>query len=340
MSSVSETKRQASLRQRGISLVELMVAMVIGLVLIAGVIKIFASNKQGYRTHEALSRIQENGRYAMEIMARNIRMAGFMGCGNLDTIEPNVIANNPPSGGLDASTAVRGYEYDGSNWSPSFNGTAPTGVVAGTDVITVSRGGDCGAYLVGNMLVDNANIQLNPDNTCNFQAGDVVIISDCVSTDIFRATSVSLGASKITIAHTNSQNTTNRLSKAYNTDARIYKYTAYDYYIKENAANEPTLYVRENGVEPGSELVEGVENLQFEYGSDTDGDRSADSYAAADSVADWSEIASVRADITLRSLNDNVAVSSKTYIYDGANVTNKRLRKDMASTIGLRNRIP
>ena len=215
MSSVSRTKRQAS-RQRGISLVELMVAMVIGLILIAGVVKIFASNKQGYRTHEAMSRIQENGRYAMEILARNVRMAGFMGCGNLDTIEPNVIANNPPSGGLSASNAVRGYEYDGSNWSPSFNGTAPTGVVAGTDVITVSRGGDCGAYLVGNMLVDNANIQLNPDNTCNFQAGDVVIISDCVSTDIFRATSVSGGAtSKITIAHANNMNTTNRLSKAY-----------------------------------------------------------------------------------------------------------------------------
>lgn len=337
MSSVSRTKRQAS-RQRGISLVELMVAMVIGLILIAGVVKIFASNKQGYRTHEAMSRIQENGRYAMEILARNVRMAGFMGCGNLDTIEPNVIANNPPSGGLSASNAVRGYEYDGSNWSPSFNGTAPTGVVANTDVITVDRGGDCGAYLVGNMLVDNANIQLNPDNTCNFQAGDVVIISDCASTDIFRATNVSLGASKITIAHANSQNTTNRLSKAYNTDARVYKYNAYDYYIKENAANEPALYVRENGTE--SELVEGVENLQLEYGSDTDGDRSADSYAAADSVADWSKITSVRADITLRSLNDNVAVSSKTYSYDGANITNKRLRKDMASTIGLRNRIP
>ncbi len=328
--------------QRGLGLVELMIAMVIGLVLIGGVIQIFASNKQGYITHEALSRIQENGRYAMEIMSRNVRMAGFTGCAALDTAEPNIIANNPPQGGLTASTAVLGHEYNGSSWTPSYSGTPPSGaggVVAGSDLINVNRGADCGAYLVGNMATDNANLQINDDNTCNFQADDVLIISDCASTDIFRASSVSSGASKITIAHANNVNTSNRLSKAYGEDARIFKLSTYDYYVALNASSEPSLYVREDNVE--SELVEGVEDMQITYGLDTDGDRAVDSYVDADaSGLDWSEVVSVRIQLGLRSISDNIAINSSTYSFNGANETNRRLRKNMRATIGVRNRLP
>lgn len=327
--------------QRGLSLVEMMVAMVIGLLLIGGVIQIFASNKQGYLTHEALSRIQENGRYAMEIMSRNVRMAGFTGCAALDTVEPNVIANNPPAGGLRASTAVLGYEYDGSSWDPAYTG-APSGVVANTDLVTVNRGADCGAYLVGNMTAVNANIQINADNICNFQANDVIIISDCSSTDIFRASSVSSdsGSGRVTIAHANNQNSSNRLSKPYGTDARIFKLSTYDYYVKLNASNppQPTLYVREDGTE--SELVEGVEDMQISYGVDTTGDRAADSYVDADAVTDWGDVASVRVALGLRSINDYVALTETSYSFNGVNVTNRHLRKAMSATIGVRNRLP
>jgi len=51
-------------RQQGLTLVELMIAMVIGLILIAGVIQIFLSSQQAYRTQESMSRIQESGRFA------------------------------------------------------------------------------------------------------------------------------------------------------------------------------------------------------------------------------------------------------------------------------------
>ncbi len=326
-------------KEKGLTLVELMVAMVIGLVLVGGVIQIFVSNKQAYRVQEAMSRVQENGRFAIEIFSRNTRMAGFTGCGSLDVVEPNVIANNPPAGGFSASNAVFGYEYDGSAWTPAF-AAPPANVVANTDVITINRGDDCGAYLLGNMTADNANIQLNPGNSCGFTAGDIIIISDCVSTDVFRATNVSAGASKITIAHANSQNTTNRLSKAYGADARIHKLSSYDYYIRENPAGEPALYIRENGAV--SELVEGTEDLQILYGEDTTDDKSADQYVDADAVAvsDWNNISGVRATFGLRSLTNNVSTSNQTYSYDGANITNRRLRQNMTSTISLRNRTP
>jgi len=189
------------------------------------------------------------------------------------------------------------------------------------------------------MATESADLQINEDNTCNFQSGEVVIISDCASTDIFRASAVTdTGTGKITIAHATSHNSTNRLSKAYADNARVFKLSTYDYYVALNANGEPSLYVREDGTE--SELVEGVEDMQITYGRDTTGDRAVDSYVAAGSVTDWSEVASVRIDLGLRSLSDNVTINSSTYSFDGANVTNKRLRKNMHATIGVRNRLP
>jgi len=59
---------------RGLSIVELMVAVTIGLLLMGGAISIFVSNKNTYEITDDLSRLQENARYAIATMARDIRM--------------------------------------------------------------------------------------------------------------------------------------------------------------------------------------------------------------------------------------------------------------------------
>lgn len=64
-------------RQSGLSLVELMVAMVLGLILMAGAIQIMAGTRQSFRFNEGMTIIQENGRYAISILERNIRLTGF-----------------------------------------------------------------------------------------------------------------------------------------------------------------------------------------------------------------------------------------------------------------------
>ncbi|PCI20615.1 MAG: hypothetical protein COB62_04440 [Piscirickettsiaceae bacterium] len=66
-------------KQSGLTLVELMVAMVIGLLLMAGVLQVFTANQQTYRVTENLSRVQENGRFAVDIINRFVRKAGFKG---------------------------------------------------------------------------------------------------------------------------------------------------------------------------------------------------------------------------------------------------------------------
>ncbi len=74
MSVLSVCSRQ----QQGLTLIEIMVALLIGAFLLAGVIKIFIVNKQTYRVQENLSRMQENGRFAMDYLSRYIRLAGYI----------------------------------------------------------------------------------------------------------------------------------------------------------------------------------------------------------------------------------------------------------------------
>lgn len=62
--------------QRGFTLVELMVAMTIGLILLAGVAQVFASNKQAYRYNESLSELQDNGNFAIQFIANQLANAG------------------------------------------------------------------------------------------------------------------------------------------------------------------------------------------------------------------------------------------------------------------------
>src|SRR5690554_4826207 len=68
--------------QKGLTLVELMVAMVLGLVVIGGAISLTLANRQSYRTNEGLSQVQESARTAFELLARDLRQAGVSGCDN------------------------------------------------------------------------------------------------------------------------------------------------------------------------------------------------------------------------------------------------------------------
>ncbi|MDS4058864.1 MAG: PilW family protein [Candidatus Contendobacter sp.] len=88
MNSIRQSLSRSAQRQHGLSLVEILVALVLSLFLLVGVIQLFIGSKQTYRFHDALSRVQENGRFALEAMARDIRMAGYQPVGGTATITP------------------------------------------------------------------------------------------------------------------------------------------------------------------------------------------------------------------------------------------------------------
>lgn len=67
---------------RGVSLIELMIALAIGALLVLGLVEVFSASRTAYQLSEGLSRVQENGRFALDYIQRDFRMAGHMGCVN------------------------------------------------------------------------------------------------------------------------------------------------------------------------------------------------------------------------------------------------------------------
>jgi len=341
--------------QTGFTLVELMIAMLLGLFLIGGILQIFLGSRQTYRMQENLSRLQENGRFVMDFISRDNRMMGFQGCASR-SIVPNIIIDpknpnpNPApatlAGGL--STPLVGSNNVANNWSAGACGAA-NACVDGTDAITYHFGAGCGGYLTGNMGTVNANIQIPASNSCNINMYDVLMLSDCGSSDIFIATSASSGSGVQTIAHANNQNTTNNLSKLYGSDAEVLVFRSYSFFIRNNTDGEPALWRLDNSKPTSTtnpiELVEGIENMQILYGADTDAtpDGAANYYVAAGTTGlNMNQVVSIRVSVLVRSINDGLAAQPVAYTYNGATVTptDRRIRRVFTSTIALRNRLP
>lgn len=330
----------------GFSLVELMVALVISLILIAGVIKIYEGSKQAYRVQDNQARLQENGRFAMYFLSKDIRMAGYMGCGRLTTFTPNVIAGSPPMTPLfDPDTVIGGY--DGGTWPAAFP-AKPTNLVPGTDAILVRFASASSVSVTGNLSATDANIQIdsNPDG---FQAGDLLFVTDCSHADVFRATSVSKGAGGIiTIAHSMSQNTSNNLSALYTKGSQVMAFRYSLYYIGTTTTpGVDALYrVSGNSASGGGpeELVEGVQDMQLLYGLDTDGDGAANQYRTAtqvDAITNgWQQVVSVRLNLLLESRENYLTQTPQQLRFNNTVYTapDKHLYAAFGDTVTLRNR--
>jgi len=334
--------------QAGLTLIEIMIAMTISLILLAGVIQIFISNKQTYRMQEAAAQIQEGGRFAVQMMDHDLRMTGYFGCGSLITAPVNRVDLNgdgiPDSNADFSGEGLQGFEHaDLPIAISNTQSLTADEVLPDTDIISISRGEDSGIRLVGNLTSVNANIQLDEALAGGrFKAKDTLMISDCTDGDIIAATNVSSGSGKITIAHANSANTTNFLSKAYGPDAEVMSLVSHIYYIGTGSSGRPALFryaLGNNGVMVAQELVEGVEDMQITYGEDTDGDKTANVYVDANAVADMAQVVSVRIDLTLSSLEDNIIAPPAGAAAGGGADGDRRLRRSFSTTTTIRNRV-
>ncbi|WP_265944219.1 hypothetical protein [Dechloromonas sp. A34] len=330
-------------RQAGISIIEIMITLVLGLFIIGGALYTFLSTRTAFVTNDAIAKIQEDGRMVMERLTREIRQAGFLGCANSLDIPPKILSKTlPPT--FAAGDGVRVFN-DGTGW------TNTTGVarVAGTDVIELKGMSSCTSKLDGNMTADNANIQI-VSNPCGWTAGAVLVIADCTSMDIFTATSVSKAAGKDTIAHASDVNIDNKLSKAYGKEAIVFGYGEKSFFVGMHPTlNLPMLYETSyNGTTTtANDVVANVYDLQvLAVRADSNADSAPDvtvtstgSPPALGGVT-WSQALSLQLRFSVRSESDNAGPSSSTYTFNGASVTDKRIKRDFTTVIGIRNRLP
>lgn len=341
-------------RQAGLSLVELIISISVGLVLTIIVLQIFAASRNTYRSTENQSRLQENGRYIIEKMSRDIRIAGYAGCTRLGTNNANI--NNLVRAAnewlqLNQDNVVRGMEHADLQEVANF-GIAAQEVKPGSDVIRIIGARNTSAQLTGNMDTENANIQItgNPDN---FARDDILIISDCNDADVFRATTVANGQGGITtIAHAADGNTDVNLSKTYGTrpewpnTAEIMRLSTTIYYIGAGVQNGCPANTLCRNILRGADLVtepliQNVEQLQLLYGEDMDGDGTANRVVLANEVQNWAGVISVQINLILRSQDDNIVPSAQTYTFMGQEETaqDRRIRRPFSTTVAIRGRV-
>ena len=333
--------------QRGFSVIELMIAMVIGLILTAGVLQVFTSSRATYRFNEQLARLQENERIAADMIQNDVRQAGYQGCAK----------QVPFTNTLNSSTTVqwnfavplRGHEASGAGaWLPAIDTGAVVSPRADSDILAlrVPVRGAGSVALSSNMSTPTDTLKTAAVSPAPFAAGDVVMLSDCKAAAVFQVTGysatgeISHGAGAA-VTNKGPGNASNDLGHAFRAKAEIMPIETVIYYVRDNADGEPSLWRRAGGA-PAEEVVEGIESMQVLYGEDTNNDRQVDAYVKANSVSDWTAVLSIRVGLLLRSVDEfGGATDNRTYSVLDAKIgpaADRRQRLVLTTTATLRNR--
>lgn len=338
------------IRQQGVTLVELMIGIAIGLVITAAMGYLYSNSRQTYRVHENIARMQENGRYALDTISREVRMAGYWGCAGQTIAQPVNTINGVTDYLYKFDVPVEGHEATGTNtWAPALD-AGITNVVSGTDVLTLRGTFGQGITVTahpGGSPPGSADLKVTTGS--GLSIGDIVLVSDCVNAAVFQITNFNSTGGGQNVEHDpdigTPGNSTKNLGKEY-TGGEIMRISTKVFYIRQNPAGRPALYVMDNGL--AEELVENVENMQITYGVDTDNNREVNSYVAADAVANWNQVRAVRVRLLLVSPDNGVSANNQVYRFrdingDGAidaeTAADRRLRFVYATTIGIRNRL-
>lgn len=336
--------------QNGLSLLEMLVALALSATLMAGVVGVFMGMFQTDRSQEGVSRIQEAGRFALNFLAQDLRMSGYMGCSstlNKDNIN-NTLAGPPPSFQPDRN--IQGWEANGTDpgdinnsvnneaivdtddggWSTSVgNVLDDTDALPGTDIFRL-WGADPVVETLVNSVTPGVATVVNVDMDDGISNGDILLLSDCERADWVQACNVQQVGYPFTLnlmlsAGCTPGNVVNASLQS-GPGAMVMKLGGTVYYLGKrdnNSNNPPALFRRRLGTQgiagTPEELVEGVEDMQVLYGENTNNDNnnSADRYVPADQVSDWNSVVGVRITLLIQSIENNLMPDPVSYTYNG-----------------------
>lgn len=329
-------------RQRGFSLVELMVTLLIGLLVAAAAGTIFISNRQTYAATETMGRMQENGRIAFELMARELREAGATPCGNNIPIA-NVLKNTGAAGEFAWGDGLRGYEAGEAAAQAPF-GAAAGNRVAGTQAVEFRSAGTSSVTVTKHNPA-SATIFTNTTDH-GFVAGDILIVCDYSQGAIFQMSGPNAGGTLQIVHNTGNNQTPGNLCKAlsfpvdpdceakpkdgkqYADNASVARLSSTIWYIGHNGRGGRSLYRRSTGRDP-EEVTEGIQALDLRYLLP-----GTNQYTASIPVARWSEVSAVRIGLTLQAA-EGALVNREIQGTDG-----QALTRQMAHVVTIRGRNP
>jgi type IV pilus assembly protein PilW len=297
-------------KQQGLSLVELMIALLLGSFLTIGLVQIFSSNSQSFRMVEASSRAQESGRMGAEILSRALRNAGFFGCFPI-----NGVTNNLDTTDSDYDPGLFDFQLQGIS---ADNSLRPAGAEAGTDFFVTMGSRRAGASIAATAQVNAASFTVNDKGT--LESGDIVFITDCVNGDIFELSNVQggSGGGPVTLVANSGNgapgndfsansppgcnNPNNCLSAIYGEGSEIFQPYSEVYYIGTGASGEPGLFMRDSS---GAtfELVSGVVDMRLRFGEGQPATGVQDWKTPAESP-NWNNVLAVQVSLLVRGSNE------------------------------------
>jgi type IV pilus assembly protein PilW len=289
----------------GVSMIELMIALAIGLIIMLAVIQVFAASRAAYQLSEGMARVQENSRFAMDTLQRELRMAGHFGCVNdqshdlSGSLHSTLTASAHPT--LDFGRSIQGYEAVGTapGKDVTISADPPTGGVDYLPVLPKEIADALPNRVNGSDIV--AMRYLMPDGVpvtliggtaskpiFSFDAKRVAVlnsgvsnpglfgVADCISATTFQANAVNAAAGTVTFD--TAPNNTGTFSSVYTEgQTMLHRAESVVFYVGKDADREQTsLYRVRFGAAPNGAftasapeaLVEGVANMQLLYGQD------------------------------------------------------------------------
>ena len=183
--------------QQGLSLVELMIAMTLGLLVIGGLTQVYLGGRDANRIIENNSFLNDNGRFAMEFFARDLRMAGYFSCQGDNAVVGNAVdignVNGTPTqqfwfklpGSSTLPLGLEGFEV-GVHTLPTPLNTL--GAPSGTDMFVATSPRVCEST---NADLDTGNKTFSFNDYHHLSAGDIVVMNavNCDQTSFFQVTS-------------------------------------------------------------------------------------------------------------------------------------------------------
>lgn len=332
-------------RQRGYTISELLVAMAIGVIAIGGVGMVLVSSANVFRVSDGRARLHENSRFSLRLLEQDVRMAGYMGCFNAAMFPTRFVnlVQDPANFENAYELTIGGHEAAASDWNPALEagigqgGHAP---IAGNDVLVVR--GPTGRSLPLSDTMATTSVPIPLASVEGLTVGGLAIVADCSEANLFVVTQIPADKK---VVHAASKNSSPKLSRVFSSEqgATVTPVATVSYFVAaagSGAAGRRSLW-RQQDLLAAEEIADGVQQMQVEYGIDTDFDQAANQFVAADAVG-TSPVVAVRVSLLLQSQQSNLAQQAQVYNFDGvAGITapDKHLYTPFSTTIALRNRL-
>lgn len=291
--------------QRGLSLVELMISITIGLLILSAMTTLFVNQSRTRAELDKSNRMIDNGRYAMDLLSDNLKLAGFYGALDPSSIALPGTLPDPCSttmSNISAAIPLHVQGFDAANTSTAIASPptcAPATIKTGSDILVIRR------VDTSTPVAQTAAVNGTPylqATLCQYDTTTTYKVDNTPANFTLRQ-----------------RNCTSTSTTPY---AELRRMLVQIYFIDSNNVTGdgiPTLKrveLSEAGAMTSVALVEGIEFMQIDYGLDTNDDGAADSYTtcSACTITDWSNVVSVKIALLSRNLETSAGYTdTKTY---------------------------